>query len=189
MAEEEGAFGGWGQRVVWLEDADTGSLFDVLAVAHEDDFVEAEGGGWQFDTVGNRTTQTDHNPAGDTTWTYTHPNPGTSQPHTLTSVTATGPLAGTPTRSFTYDTAGNTLTRHTDTGVAQQLAWDAEGRLDTLTEGTDETTYIYDTEGNRLISRAPDKTTLYLGATELTLTTGSNQPDGTRYYSSAERTI
>ncbi|WP_347405073.1 polymorphic toxin-type HINT domain-containing protein [Micromonospora sp. WMMD1082] len=144
---------------------------------------------WEFDTVGNRTKQTDHNPAGNTTWTYTYPNPGASRPHAVTSITATGPLAATPTRSFTYDTAGNTLTRHADTGVAQQLAWDAEGRLDTLTEATDETSYIYDTEGNRLISRAPDKTTLYLGATELTLTTGSNQPDGTRYYSAAGRTI
>ncbi|MFV2104630.1 polymorphic toxin-type HINT domain-containing protein [Micromonospora sp. LOL_024] len=144
---------------------------------------------WQFDAVGNRIEQTDHNPAGNTTWTYTHPNPGTNRPHAVTSITATGPLATTPDRSFTHDNAGNTLTRHTNDGVAQQLTWDAEGRLDTLTEGTDETTYIYDTEGNRLISRAPDKTTLYLGATELTLNAGATQTDGTRYYSAAGATI
>ncbi|QKW13397.1 hypothetical protein HUT12_11790 [Verrucosispora sp. NA02020] len=144
---------------------------------------------WGFDTVGNRTTQTDHNPAGNTTWTYAYPNPGASRPHAVTSITATGPLATTPTRSYTYDTAGNTLTRHTDSGVAQQLAWDAEGRVDTLSEGSDETTYIYDTAGNRLISRGPDKATLYLGATELTLPAGATQTDGTRYYSAADGII
>ncbi len=144
---------------------------------------------WEFDTVGNRTKQTDHNPVGNTTWTYTHPNPGTSRPHALTTVTATGPLAATPTRTFTYDNAGNTSTRHTETGTAQQLTWNAEGRLNTLTEGTDQTTYIYDADGNRIIQRAPNKTTLYLGATELTLASGGSQPDGTRYYSAAGRTI
>ncbi|PMR62605.1 hypothetical protein C1A38_02285, partial [Verrucosispora sp. ts21] len=122
-------------------------------------------------------------------WTYTHPNPGTSRPHALTTVTATGPLAATPTRTFTYDNAGNTSTRHTETGTAQQLTWNAEGRLNTLTEGTDQTTYIYDADGNRIIQRAPNKTTLYLGATELTLASGGSQPDGTRYYSAAGRTI
>ncbi|WP_433530635.1 RHS repeat domain-containing protein [Micromonospora sp. CA-263727] len=144
---------------------------------------------WEFEAVGNRTKQTDHNPAGNTVWTYAHPAAGATRPHALTSVTATGPLAATPTRAFSYDNAGNTITRHTEAGAVQQLEWNAEGRLDTLTEGTDETTYVYDTEGNRLISRAPDKTTLYLGATELTLTTGSNQPDGTRYYTAGGRTI
>ncbi|WP_353505504.1 RHS repeat-associated core domain-containing protein [Verrucosispora sp. ts21] len=144
---------------------------------------------WEFDTVGNRTTQTDHNTAGNTTWTYTHPNPGASRPHALTTVTATGPLAASSTRSFTYDTGGYNLTRHTDTGVAQQLEWNAEGRLHTLTEGAETTSYIYDTEGNRLISRASDKTTLYLGATELTLNAGATQTGGTRYYSAAGRTI
>nr|WP_275412590.1 RHS repeat-associated core domain-containing protein [Micromonospora gifhornensis] len=144
---------------------------------------------WEFDTVGNRTKQTDHNPAGNTTWTYTHPAPGASKPHTLTNTSATGPLATTPTRSFTYDPGGNTLTRHTESGTFQQLTWNTEGRLDKVTQGANETSYTYDADGNRLISRAPDKTTLYLGATELTLATGATQPTGTRYYSAAGRTI
>ncbi|MER7455768.1 polymorphic toxin-type HINT domain-containing protein [Micromonospora sp. NPDC126480] len=137
---------------------------------------------WTFDTVGNRTTQVDKDPGGDTTWTYTTPAAGQPQPHTLISVSATGPKAGTPTRSFTYDAAGNTLTRTTETGAGQTLTWDPEGHLDTLTESGQTTRYLYDADGNRLISRAPDKTTLYLGNTELELTTGSTQPDGTRHY-------
>lgn len=138
---------------------------------------------WTFDTIGNRLTQVDKNPAaGDTTWSYTTPNPGQARPHTVTDVTATGPQAGTPTRSFTYDDAGNTLTRTTTSGDTQTLTWNPEGRLDTLTDNGDTTSYLYDADGNRLLSHAPDNTTLYLGHTQLELTTGSTQADGTRYY-------
>ncbi|WP_018588518.1 RHS repeat-associated core domain-containing protein [Salinispora arenicola] len=138
---------------------------------------------WTFDTIGNRLTQVDKNPvAGDTIWSYTTPSPGQARPHTVTDVTATGPQAGTPTRSFTYDDAGNTLTRTTTSGDTQALTWNPEGRLDTLTDNGDTTSYLYDADGNRLLSHAPDKTTLYLGHTQLELTTGSTQADGTRYY-------
>ncbi|WP_416906274.1 RHS repeat-associated core domain-containing protein [Micromonospora echinospora] len=138
---------------------------------------------WTFDATGNRLTQTDKNPGGtDTTWTYTTPATGQPRPHAVTTVTATGPQAGTPTRSFTYDNAGNTLTRTTHTGTTQTLTWNPEGRLASLTENSDTTSYLYDADGNRLIARAPDKTTLYLGGTELELAHGSTQPDGTRYY-------
>ncbi|MER7455785.1 RHS repeat-associated core domain-containing protein [Micromonospora sp. NPDC126480] len=137
---------------------------------------------WTFDKGGNRKAQVDKDPGGDTTWTYTTPATGQSQPHTLTSVSATGPKAGTPIRSFTYDDAGNTLTRTTDIGTNQTLTWDPEGHLAALTENGQTTSYLYDADGNRLITRAPDKTTLYLGNTELELATGSSQTDGTRYY-------
>ncbi len=131
---------------------------------------------WTFDTIGNRLTQVDKNPAvGDTTWTYTSPNPGQARPHTVTDVTATGPQAGTPTRAFTYDNAGNTLTRTTTSGDTQTLTWTPEGRLDTLTDNGDTTSYLYDADGNRLLSHAPDNTTLYLSHTQLELTTGSTQ--------------
>ncbi len=51
---------------------------------------------WTFDTIGSRLTQVDKNPAtGDTTWTYTSPNPGQARPHTVT--TATGFSATHPT--------------------------------------------------------------------------------------------
>ncbi|WP_109746774.1 RHS repeat-associated core domain-containing protein [Salinispora mooreana] len=137
---------------------------------------------WTFDDLGNRLTQTDHNDTtGNTTWTY---NVGASHgttAHQVASITVTGPQAETPTRAFTYDDAGNTLTRTTPAGDTQNLTWNPEGRLDTLTNN-DTTSYIYDAAGNRLITHAPDKTTLYLGDTELELPTGSTQANGTRYY-------
>ena len=138
---------------------------------------------WTFDATGNRLTQTDHNStAGATVWTY---NVGAAHgvtAHQIAAVTAAGPLADTGTRSFTYDNAGNMTQRTTTTGATQTLTRNPEGRLDTITDGTDTTQYVYDADGKRLISRAPAKTTLYLGGTELELATGSTQPDGTRYY-------
>ncbi|GAA0401066.1 hypothetical protein GCM10009541_50230 [Micromonospora gifhornensis] len=138
---------------------------------------------WTFDATGNRLTQTDHNStAGATVWTY---NVGAAHgvtAHQIAAVTAAGPLADTGTRSFTYDNAGNMTQRTTTTGATQTLTRNPEGRLDTITDGTDTTQYVDDADGKRLISRAPAKTTLYLGGTELELATGSTQPDGTRYY-------
>ncbi|GAA2109654.1 RHS repeat-associated core domain-containing protein [Streptomyces synnematoformans] len=147
---------------------------------------------WQsftYDKAGNRTTHTDHNPAGDTTQdvthTYSYPSPGQPQPHTLTDVTSTGP-AGTSTDSYTYDETGNTTTR-TLSGDTQTLTWDAEGHLASVTEpdgtgGTQSTAYLYDADGNRLIGRTPTETTLYLGHTEITLAKGATTTQATRYY-------
>ncbi|WP_212829984.1 RHS repeat-associated core domain-containing protein [Catellatospora sp. TT07R-123] len=138
---------------------------------------------WSFDVVGNRLTQSDKVPSGtDTNWIYSYPAPGTSQPHTLDAVNASGPLAGTATRAFDYDSAGNTTSRQTETGAAQTLTWDPEGNLATLTEGSNTTTYLYDADGNRLIARGPTKTTLYLGDTEIELPISGGSPLGTRYY-------
>ncbi len=135
---------------------------------------------WTFDSVGNRETET-HKAATETVWTYHVPADGQPQQHTLTSLDATGPLALTPTRTFEYDAAGNTIERQTDTGTTQTLTWDPESHLATLTEAGNTTSYVYDAEGNRLIGRAPGKTTLYLGHTELQMN-ASGQVTGTRYY-------
>ena len=63
-----------------------------------------------YDTVGNRTTETQHTttsgPATDTTRTYTAPATGT---HNLPQVTQTGTNPHTDT--YTYDADGNTATR------------------------------------------------------------------------------
>lgn len=143
---------------------------------------------WEFDQVGNRKTQTDKGTSGYTTWTYHVPAAKAPQPHTLSSVDATGPLATTPTRSFTHDAVGNMLTRQTETGVRQTLTWDEEGHLATITENGQTTSYLYDADGNRLISRAPSKTTLYLAGTELELM-GTGAPLGTRYYTAAGKNV
>lgn len=112
-----------------------------------------------------------------------HPGPARSAWHALTQVGATGPKAATALRSFGYDGAGNTTSRTSDTGTAQTLAWTSEGQLASVTEGTNSTTCVYDADGNRLIARAPSKTTLYLpDGTELELPTGGGSPLGTRHY-------
>jgi RHS repeat-associated protein len=138
---------------------------------------------WTFDTVGNRLTQTDHDPTlGDTTWTYHVGSASGVTAHQLAQVTATGPKAASPQRDFTYDLAGNMSTRTTDTGNTQTLNWDTEGRLASVTEGTGVTTYLYDADGNQLITRQPDKTTLHLGSIEID-EHASGALAGTRYYS------
>ncbi len=143
---------------------------------------------YTYDKVGNRSTETLHDPSGDpaknTKRTYGYPAPGSPQPHTLTSVKATGP-SGTAEDTFGYDESGNTTTRRL-AGDTQSLQWDPEGRLSKVTEpvegGADKVTeYLYDADGNRLIGRTPTETTLYLGATEITLPKGSSTPKATRY--------
>lgn len=137
---------------------------------------------WTFDLVGNRLTQTDKGATADTTWTYQVGAAGAVKPHQVKKVDATGPLAATATRTFSYDAAGNMLSRNTDTGVAQTLTWDKEGHLATLTEGSEVTSYVYDSAGRRLIAKNSAKQTLYLpDGTELEKI-GSADPLGTRYY-------
>ncbi|WP_148086376.1 RHS repeat-associated core domain-containing protein [Micromonospora sp. HM5-17] len=134
---------------------------------------------YSYDKVGNRTKEVRHALGGDTTRTYTTPAAGTAQPHTLTSVSTSGP-DGTRTDTYAYDASGNTIKRVVN-GVTQELEWTVEGHLAKVTEGTKVTSYVYDADGERLIRRAPDSTTLYLGGTELTLKNG--QVSGLRYYS------
>ncbi|MFE7543281.1 RHS repeat domain-containing protein [Streptomyces platensis] len=147
---------------------------------------------WQsygYDTAGNRTTLTQHDPTGDsakdTKSTYRYPKPGTPQPHTLTAVDTAGPT-GTSASTYGYDPTGNTTTR-TLAGDKQTLTWDAEGHLTKVTEpagdnSTKTASYVYDADGNRLIARTGDRTTLTLGDhTELTLNKGADKPKATRY--------
>ncbi|WP_162907172.1 RHS repeat domain-containing protein [Allorhizocola rhizosphaerae] len=136
---------------------------------------------WSRDALGNRLSETDKDPSGDTTWTDTVGAAGAVAPHQVKTITGVGPKAG-PTRTFSYDAAGNTTSRTTPNGVAQTITWDAEGRLGTVTQGGVTTTYIYDTNGKRLIASSPNKKILYLpDGTEL-VKTGTANPTGTRYY-------
>ncbi|MEV6168305.1 polymorphic toxin-type HINT domain-containing protein [Streptomyces sp. NPDC051954] len=144
---------------------------------------------YTYDKVGNRLTETQHATASgtsDTQRAYHYPDPGTAQPHKLNSVdTTTGTVKSAD--SFGYDTAGNTHTRQLGDGTSQTLDWDAEGHLAKVTQpvagGSDKVTeYLYDADGTRLIGRTPTETTLYLGATEVTLPTGATATKGTRYF-------
>ncbi|MEV4113264.1 polymorphic toxin-type HINT domain-containing protein [Nonomuraea sp. NPDC049695] len=131
-----------------------------------------------YDKVGNRVTETQHDPTGDTTRTYAYPEAGKPRPHAVTSIT---PSTGAAPDTFDYDETGNTRTRVV-AGKGQTLDWDVEGHLAKVT-GTDGkvTEYVYDADGNRLIGRTPTETTLYLGSTEITLAKGATATQATRY--------
>ncbi|WP_435228414.1 polymorphic toxin-type HINT domain-containing protein [Streptomyces sp. Tue6028] len=147
---------------------------------------------WQsytYKTDGSRAAETLHDPTGatakDINRTYSYPTPGAARPHGLIAVDTTGPT-GIATESYEYDDAGNTHTR-TIGGDKQTLDWDTEGHLTKVTAddgngGTKTASYLYDADGNRLISRSDTETTLYLGATQLTLAKGASTAKATRYY-------
>jgi RHS repeat-associated protein len=152
---------------------------------------------WTYDTTGNRRSETNFSttvPPGarssgasagsgaasatgaGTTSTSTYPAAGAIRPHALSTVATNG-----QSNSFTYDSAGNTTGR-TIAGSAQTLTWDAEGHLATATAGGKTSDFVYDADGNRMIRHDTDSTTLYLGATELTLTRSTAAVSATRYY-------
>ncbi|MFD7262206.1 RHS repeat-associated core domain-containing protein [Streptomyces sp. NPDC059874] len=139
-----------------------------------------------YDVTGNRTSSTDHDPTGDaaktTTTTNTFPAPGATRPHAPTSTTRKTGTSPSVTSAITYDETGNTRTRPDAAGATQTLTWNPEGKLASVTSAAGTSTYVYDAAGNRLLRKDPGKTTLYLGATELTLNTATNTVTGTRYY-------
>ncbi|MBB5874625.1 RHS repeat-associated protein [Allocatelliglobosispora scoriae] len=124
---------------------------------------------------GNRSTQTSYNAAGTptSTSTYDYTLPGIGGPHAVDTVTTNGTTA-----TYTYDKAGNTLTR-----PGQTLKWNTEGRLERLTTTAGQTNYIYNADGTRLLRTDPDGTaTLTLpDGTELSATTTPTTITGTRY--------
>ncbi|XVV02659.1 RHS repeat-associated core domain-containing protein [Actinosynnema sp. CA-248983] len=136
---------------------------------------------WTFDKTGNRLTETQHKSTGDTVRTSTYPAAGTAQPHTARTVTTTGPN-GTSVDTFAYDTSGRTTTRKIG-GDTQTLEYDAEGQLSRVVNADGkESKYLYDANGQRLISREPSATTLYVFGQEIRLDTGTTTPSWTRWY-------
>ncbi|MDG4756613.1 polymorphic toxin-type HINT domain-containing protein [Micromonospora sp. WMMD710] len=150
---------------------------------------------WTLDDTGSRLTETSHTSSGDTTRGYRVPDggPGVVRPHAVTQMTTDAPGQPTNVAKYEYDEAGNTTCRPSGTTTntcdtskagSQTLAWDAEGKLATVSAGGNTIeTNIYDADGVRLIRRDTTGTTLYLPGQELrregTVTTG------TRYYSFA----
>ncbi|MEY9855062.1 RHS repeat-associated protein [Catenulispora sp. GAS73] len=143
---------------------------------------------WQtfsYDIAGNRTGQVDHDVTGNTaknvTHAYAYPAAGTTGAHSSGSTTISGGATGNDT--FTYDTAGNTVTRKLATGANQTLTWDAEGRLAQVGDASTGKTssYVYDAAGGLLLQKDPTETVLYLDGQEIHLATGSNTSTGVRY--------
>ncbi|GLH99940.1 type IV secretion protein Rhs [Phytohabitans aurantiacus] len=150
---------------------------------------------WDFGTatdpdgrIGSQLSYTEHaTPTGDVTTTYTYDGNGANQPHTLTSYSRQD-NNGTTTGTYTYDTAGNTLTRPGPNGQ-QTLTWDPEGHLTTLNDTAGTNAYVYDADGNRLISKDPTGATLHLPGMELRLANSAGQVTATRYYTFNGETI
>ncbi|WP_147455060.1 polymorphic toxin-type HINT domain-containing protein [Saccharothrix australiensis] len=137
---------------------------------------------WTFDKTGNRLTETQHTTAGDTVRTTAYPAAGAAQPHTALSVTTAGPN-GTSLDTFGYDPTGRTTSRRIG-GDEQRLEYDAEGRVSKVTNADGkESTYLYDADGGRLISREPSATTLHVFGQEIRLDKGTSTPSWTRRYS------
>jgi RHS repeat-associated protein len=139
---------------------------------------------WVFDVAGNRTSKTVHAAAGNTTTIYTYPAAAAARPHTLSGTTT-----GTLNQSYTYDAAGNTTCRPSGATAntcpntaSQALTWDPEGHLDTVTDSTGVTTFVYDADGNRLVRRSPAGKVLYLPGEEIRYTTSTGTATCVRYY-------
>ncbi|GAB2979149.1 RHS repeat-associated core domain-containing protein [Saccharothrix stipae] len=138
---------------------------------------------WTFKPNGLREKQTRHalpGTTGDTTTDYAYPDAGTARPHSLTRATTNGP-AGQTLNTYEYNETGSTTRRVLPSGE-HILDWNHENRLETVTSPTGITKYVYDADGNQLIRRDPDKTTLYLPGQELTRDNTTGTVVGTRYY-------
>lgn len=145
----------------------TGTVSTTGATAYRQAFT--------YDVVGNRATQTDYDaadPAKNSTRTFDYGTAvtddtgaaTTTQPHILASLTSNPAGQGA---DFTSSTTGNTEVRDLPT-TTQQLIWNSENKLETITDDGVKTTYVYDAAGNRLLENSPTGSTLHLGETELT---------------------
>ncbi|MEU0201869.1 MULTISPECIES: RHS repeat-associated core domain-containing protein [unclassified Streptomyces] len=151
---------------------------------------------WSYDATGARATQVDHDPTGDTahdaTSTYTPFEAGKGPVHAVAKVDTVvpGDAASDTTNSYTYDEDGNATTRTTRAGT-DTLTYNDEGHLAELSStGTSgDTTYVYDADGNLLLRRGPEATTLYTGDEEITLKKNATNADGVRYISIAGQTV
>ncbi|MGY3520232.1 RHS repeat-associated core domain-containing protein [Micromonospora sp. PTRAS2] len=147
---------------------------------------------WTFDEVGNRQTETIHdvNGGGAVTRAYSYNEAGTFQPHAVKGVQESGP-AGTKHFNYRYDEAGNTICRPDTTAsngcepntASETLAWDPEGHLASVTAAGQTTSFVYDSNGNRLVRKESAATTVYLPGLELRLDHTTRQVSGTRFYS------
>ncbi|MFD7778816.1 RHS repeat-associated core domain-containing protein [Streptomyces sp. NPDC059753] len=148
---------------------------------------------FQYDAIGNRTKITDHGTGAlagaDATTTYTPKDPGTGLPHAVQAATVTGGALDGQKSTFAYDAAGNTKTR-TIGATTQDLTWDDEGHLATLTAAGKTTSYQYDADGNRLITKDADgsQTLTLPGNNELKIAKDGTK-QGVRYYTHEGETV
>lgn len=133
---------------------------------------------WTYTDTGLRKTQASHlpaagpaSPASDVTDTYAYPGSGSSHANFPNEVKRTNTATGEviETDAYGVDAAGNTTSRPgVAEGTAQDLTWNSEGDLSSLTvkgDGADKaTTYVYGADGTLLVKDSPtEKTLMYFG--------------------------
>ncbi|MGQ4385512.1 polymorphic toxin-type HINT domain-containing protein [Streptomyces sp. SAS_270] len=165
------------------------SLTSTLAAAAPDAATVSTGAtayrqSFTFDWLGNRATMTEHDTADATkNVTFTHRygktvTGGTTQPHTVTSISSTPSGKGS---AYTYDDTGNTTVRDLS-NTTQNLVWSPENKLDSITDDGKKTTYVYDADGSRILENSSSGSTLYVGETELTTNASGTITRASRSY-------
>ncbi|MDT5024223.1 MAG: hypothetical protein QOE61_649, partial [Micromonosporaceae bacterium] len=120
---------------------------------------------------------------------YTYPAPTAAHPHFVTNTTVTGSAGTNATAEYQVDAMGNTTGRPTAKNGQQTLTWSAEGQLATVKDNTGTSSYVYDADGNRLITKDPAGKTLYLPGQELRVNNDGAVQSCTRYYSYGGKTV
>ncbi len=167
----------------WTAKTDCATPPSATTVAGPDPYWQS----FAYDAIGNRTKLTEHGTGAlagaDVTTTYTVNSPGTGTPHAVQETTVEGGADDGRKSTFTYDPAGNTDIR-TVGSRTQDLDWNDEGQLATLTESGKTTSYLYDADGNRMITRDADgsQTLTLPGDNELKIAADGTK-QGIRYYS------
>jgi len=126
---------------------------------------------------GNRLSETEHRAGGNITKSLTYPT--AARPHAVSTVTTTAPTT-TTTDTYAYDAVGNTTKRPGASGE-QTLAWDAEGRMSTITENGATASFVYDADGGRLVQRDPAGRTLSLNGVQYRAASGGAVAANRRY--------
>jgi RHS repeat-associated protein len=89
---------------------------------------------------------------------------------------------------YVWDNAGN-LKQRTVAGATENLTWNTEERLTSVTGPSGTTSFVYDVDGTRLLRKSPQATTLYFAGEEITVATGSSTATAVRSYSIGGRVV
>jgi RHS repeat-associated protein len=90
--------------------------------------------------------------------------------------------------AFEWDANGN-LTERTEDGATEVFAWDAEQRLDSVSGPDGDSTFVYDAEGQRLLRRTAEGSTLYFAGHEVTASANGSTVTAVRSISYAGKLI
>lgn len=144
---------------------------------------------YEYDLYGNRKKEINY--AGNGTVkserTSTYPASGQVRTHTPTLVKTTD--EGAREDTYGYTATGASETRTTPAGMVQTLDWDAEDRLISAKDASGTTSYVYNADGDRLISRDDKGATLYLANGEVRVDKATGTRTGTRFYQHNGATI